>query len=132
VKFPVKQFMTSHPFTIGPDETAESAGRVMQTHGIHHLPVLRDGELVGMVSESDLRLSIAWSGASRPVYVRDAMRRDPFVVGPDSPMSPVARIMAEQRHDSAVVMSSGRVVGILCAFDALRALAELSTTRVSA
>ena len=104
----------------------------MQAHGIHHLPVLERGALVGIVTERDLRLSLACSSPSATVRVRDAMNRDPFIVGPDSPMSDVARLMADRRIDSAVVMSAGKVVGIVCAFDALHALAALSASRIGA
>ncbi|MGZ3477746.1 MAG: CBS domain-containing protein, partial [Polyangiales bacterium] len=72
--------------------------------------------------------SLACSGG-RPVRVRDAMSREPFIVGPESPISAVARLMADARVGSAVVMSAGQVVGILCAFDALNALARLTTPR---
>jgi acetoin utilization protein AcuB len=112
MRYTVEQFMTSHPFTTSPDDTAESAGQIMQAHGIHHLPVLREGALVGMVTERDLRLSIACSGVGRPVLVSDAMSSDPFIVGPESPVASVARLMAERRLGSTVVMYDGRVVGI--------------------
>jgi CBS domain-containing protein len=54
----VKEVMTNDPITIGPDASAAEAARLMLTRKIGCLPVLEDGELVGILTESDfLRLA---------------------------------------------------------------------------
>jgi CBS domain-containing protein len=34
----------------------------MEEHSIRHLPVINDGKIVGMLSESDLRLMLTFKG----------------------------------------------------------------------
>jgi CBS domain-containing protein len=120
----VQAHMTPTPWTVHADETAEQAARIMRLHGLRHLPVLEDGSLVGVLDHDELRVILAFGTPGKPVCVRDAMTRDPLVVQVDAPLGGVARAMAERHHDSAVVMAHGKVAGVLCVFDALRALAR--------
>jgi CBS domain-containing membrane protein len=54
----VKEVMTNDPITIGPDASAAEAARLMLARKIGCLPVVEDGELVGILTESDfLRLA---------------------------------------------------------------------------
>jgi len=46
--------MTSPAVTVTPDVPVRTAARLLHVHGIHHLPVVADGELVGMVTRRDL------------------------------------------------------------------------------
>lgn len=51
---PISRIMTTDPITIGPDESAAAARTLFETRHIHHLPVVDDGKLVGIVSSADL------------------------------------------------------------------------------
>jgi CBS domain-containing protein len=46
--------MTAPAVTITPERPAASAARMMLDHGVHRLPVVRDGVLVGIVTRADL------------------------------------------------------------------------------
>lgn len=45
--------MTSNPVTVDPDRTFGHAMLLMQDHHVRHLPVVDNGELVGIVSARD-------------------------------------------------------------------------------
>jgi CBS domain-containing protein len=51
---------TRSPVTIGPDERLSVARETMEEHSIRRLPVVKDGELVGILSIGD----VAWQDAS--------------------------------------------------------------------
>ncbi len=51
---PVSAVMTRAVLTVSPDTPIAEAARHMATRWIRHLPVVSDGELVGMVSQRDL------------------------------------------------------------------------------
>jgi CBS domain-containing protein len=51
---PVSRFMRRAPATIGPDADASAAAATMIELHARHLPVVRDGDLVGLVSATDL------------------------------------------------------------------------------
>jgi acetoin utilization protein AcuB len=121
----IGRYMTKQPWTVPSNISLFDASELMRQHGIRHLPVVDDGELVGLVSDRDLRLAHALGG--RPsARVRDAMTEPAFSVNADDPIADVARMMSERKYGSAVVVTrSGVVEGIFTAVDACRALAEL-------
>lgn len=122
----VAEFMTPAPHTIGYNQTLTAAHRLMREHRIRHLPVLKGGKLVGLVSERDLHLveTLREVDPDR-VTVEEAMSSEPFTVSPDTPVETAASIMADQKYGSAVVVDRDQVVGIFTTTDALRATVEL-------
>jgi CBS domain-containing protein len=54
----VRQWMTPDPVTIDPETTIEDAARVMFDHNFRHLPVVKDGRALGIVS---LRVLSRWA-----------------------------------------------------------------------
>ena len=53
-KLTVREIMTKHVVTIRPDQTVEDAALLLLGHRIGGLPVVRDGELVGIITETDI------------------------------------------------------------------------------
>ena len=51
---PVRDIMTSEVITVEPARTVEECMGLVTQHRIRHLPVLENGELVGMISIGDL------------------------------------------------------------------------------
>jgi len=54
----VRQWMTPDPVTIGPELTIDEAAQIMFDHNFRHLPVVKDGRPLGIVS---LRLLARWA-----------------------------------------------------------------------
>ncbi|HEY1574469.1 MAG TPA: CBS domain-containing protein [Pseudonocardiaceae bacterium] len=50
----VAEIMTANVYTCSPDDTVDHLAEVMTERRIRHVPVLRDGELVGIVSIGDV------------------------------------------------------------------------------
>ncbi len=50
----VSEIMTKHPLTVTPDTPIEVAARLMRRYKIASLPVLDEGQLIGIITESDL------------------------------------------------------------------------------
>lgn len=53
-KTPVKEVMTKDPITVTPDTTIEEAAVIMRDNEISGLPVVEDGKVVGIVTETDI------------------------------------------------------------------------------
>lgn len=125
---PIRDYMTPLPHVIGVEQTLATASRRMTQLGIRHLPVVDEGRLVGIVSERDIAhvLSLRSVDPSRAV-VEEAMTPEPYEVSPETPLSVVARKMAERRVGSVIVVEDGEVVGLLTSTDALGLLADLLT-----
>jgi CBS domain-containing protein len=53
----VRQWMTPDPMTIEPETSIEDAAKIMFEHNFRHLPVVKDGRSLGIVS---LRILAKW------------------------------------------------------------------------
>ena len=51
---PVKEIMLHAVTTVSPDESVNRVMNLMTHHRVRHMPVLRDGKLVGIVSIGDV------------------------------------------------------------------------------
>ncbi len=118
--------MSTSPHTIGAEQTLAEAAEVMRTHGIRHLPVLQGRQLVGVVSDRDLKIVEAFPDVKRDeVPVSEAIAQEAYAVAPDTAIVDVVDHMADHRYGSAVVVDGNDVVGIFTTIDALRALSDV-------
>ncbi len=58
---PVSEIMTENPFTIQPDDKIETCMSIMSDKHIRHLPVVKDGTVLGMISIGDVVTAIIQS-----------------------------------------------------------------------
>lgn len=122
----IGQFMTPLPHTIEFDQPLARAHELMRLHQIRHLPVTQNGKLLGLVSIRDLHLIETLRDVDPDeVPVEDAMAEEPFTVSPEEPLDAVARVMADHKLGSAVIVEDGQIQGIFTTVDALRALLRL-------
>jgi acetoin utilization protein AcuB len=122
---PVRDFMTTSPVTIGSDQSMAQASDLMREHGIRHLPVLAGGQLLGVISDRDVKIVESFPDVDpTELPVAEAIPQQAFVVAPDTPLDEVAREMGTHKYGSAVVMDGRQVVGIFTTVDACRALAK--------
>jgi len=122
----IKHFMTEAPHAIGHDQTLKLAHERMLQWGIHHLPVLDGGELVGVLSERDIALVQAISPKRvDEATASDAMSTEPYAVEPSASLESVAAQMAEHQYGCAVVMDHHKVLGVFTPLHALGLLAAL-------
>jgi acetoin utilization protein AcuB len=122
----ISHYMTKQPFTISPKASLAEAHQMMRDHNIRHLPVVDDGELVGIVSKGDLHLLETLAEFPlEAVEVEEAMTPNPFYVTADEPIDDVVEIMAEHKYGSAIILGRGGIEGIFTYVDACHALVDL-------
>ena len=67
----VRAAMTESPLTVSPTTTVEEATHLMLAHQISGLPVLEDGQLVGIITTSDvLQAFLEMTGSAAPGSIR--------------------------------------------------------------
>ncbi|WP_437650494.1 CBS domain-containing protein [Sorangium sp. So ce362] len=126
----IQDCMTRSPHSIGADQKVGLARTLMRGHRIRHLPVLRGGRLVGMLSERDIYwIETLKDQQGDDLLVSEAMSPCPYAVSPDARLSEVVREMAERKYGSAVVLDGPQVVGVFTTTDALAVLAALLAER---
>ena len=127
----VREHMTESPHSIGYDQPCSQAAASLKKNGIRHLPVLRGGALVGIVSDRDLFMLESLEDVdTTKLGVEEAMSQEVYAVAPETPLGEVLTTMAQKKFGSAVVMEGPRVVGIYTTVDVCRGFAELLAERV--
>jgi CBS domain-containing membrane protein len=127
----VRDIMSTDVITLIEDETLAHAKRCMDRGRIRHLPVIREGLLVGLVTHRDLlAASFSIFAEVEPVEQRrifvtvpvaEAMHRDVVTVGPDDSVAEAARILLDNKYGCLpVVGPAGELVGIVTEADFLR------------
>lgn len=76
----VREVMTRRLWALRPDDTVEQAAELMHRAGIHRVLVVEDGNLVGIVTVSDIARAVAERKVSGRTYVfnRDREFREPW------------------------------------------------------
>jgi len=123
----IKSVMTTFPFSVEAQASVSEALEFMQEHSIRHLPVTDDGQVVGLVSDRDIKLMLgpdfAYPDADE-LKVKDAMVPEPYAVELDARLDSVLAYMARHHVGSVVVMRHGRLVGMFTTSDACQAFAD--------
>lgn len=116
----VRELMSREVTTIGEDDALALALQLMGWNGIRHLPVVRDGRVVGMLSHRDV-LAHAHPEHREQVEgkVRDALSTPVVVAPPHMDPAEAAAIMVRERVDALPVVEAGTLLGIVTTTDLL-------------
>jgi len=131
----VRELMTGALVTVRPETPVLDARRLMVERQVRHLPVTREnGDLVGIVTDRDIRLSLPSQASSLSVWemnylltrltVERVMTTSVITVGPDRSAREAAQVMLDHRIGALPVTDAGRLIGILTETDLLRAFAH--------
>ena len=131
----VADVMVRDLITVSPDADLKEAVDHMNAAHIRHLPVVKSGRLVGIVSDRDIRLfGMAMSGdedgdlrfsIGLDVSVREVMQREPVLIDPDADVREVLDLMIEDRVGAIpVVDEDEHLLGIVSYVDMLKLLQD--------
>ena len=119
--FPIDRIMTSDPATVGPLDSIVNARRLLDNNFIHHLPVVEDGRLVGIISSSDLlKLHLLDNHLSiyERVTVDQIMETNVVVIEKGSTLRDAAeKLCMGHFHSLPVVDRRRHLIGIITASD---------------
>jgi CBS domain-containing protein len=110
----VKELMTREPASVGPDSTLGEVATLMKQEDCGSIPVVRDGRLVGIVTDRDIVVrAIAAGRDPKATAVSAVMSADPVWVTPDDDVKEAERIMADRQIRRLPVVEDGALAGIL-------------------
>lgn len=116
--------MTVMPHTVAENVSVKDALSMMREYSIRHLPVLKAGALIGVVTDRDIKLASGFTDAAK-LTVEEVMTQEPYAIPPQTPTDHVVATMAEHKYGCAIIcQENGKVVGVFTANDALRVLSE--------
>ncbi len=130
----------SHPIiSMAPDMPVHDALNMFKRERIRRAPVVKEGKLVGIVSDKDLLNASPSPASSLSVWemnyllskitVSEVMTKKVITVAEDTPIEEAARIMADNKIGGLPVMRDNHVVGIITETDLFKIFIELMGAR---
>lgn len=135
----VGEVMSKKLYTIKKSDSLKKAQDLMVQHSIRHLPVVDQGELLGIITESDVRGAFINQG--RPtgtgktgkvevlnpakMKVNDYMTRNPLVVVPETHIEDAALMIYKNKIGALPVIKRNKLVGIISIMDMLGIFVDL-------
>jgi len=135
----VGERMSKPVITISPDMPIAEALNMMKVEKVRRFPVVKEGKLLGVVSDKDL-LNASPSPVStlsiwemnyllNKITVSEVMVKNVLSVTEDTPIEQAARIMADNKIGGLPVMRDGGVVGMITETDLFKMFLELLGAR---
>jgi CBS domain-containing protein len=110
----VRDLMTPEPVSCRLEDVLAQAATLMRQEDCGSIPVVRDGALVGIVTDRDIVVrGIAAGKDPKTTPVSEVMSADPITIGPDADAAEAAKVMAERQVRRLPVVEDGRLIGIV-------------------
>lgn len=133
----VKNWMNRKVITVNAEDYMLDATKALKEHDIRMLPVVKDGKLVGVVTDRDLKRASPSDATSLEVHellyiianikIEEIMTRDPITVSHEYTVEEAAEILLKNKISGAPVLgTAGEVVGIITQTDIFRVLISLT------
>jgi len=136
----VKNWMSKDVITIDVNGSMTHASGLMKENNIRGLPVMKNGELVGVVTDRDLKKASASDANSLDIHellyliakikIKEIMTKDPITIPVDYTVEETAEVLLDNKLSGApVVNNKGNLVGIITQADIFRVLVSLTGVR---
>jgi acetoin utilization protein AcuB len=129
----VVDLMTNDPLTVTAAETVGKADELMAENNIRQIPVVNGRELVGIVTDRDVRAFLSDALLTQPeardralkTPVGDIMTTEPLFITPDDDLKDAVEMLIEQKFGAIPVVDEAEgLVGIVSYVDVLRGYLE--------
>ena len=118
----VSKRMTKDPVTATPEDLLIQAQLKMQKGNFRRILVVREGQLVGIITDRDMRKH---AGYLDRTTVAAAMSKKPTTVTPATTVEVAAQLLLKQKIGGLPVVENGRVVGVITTSDVLQAFLDV-------
>ena len=135
----VGERMSRPVISITRDMPIHDALALFKKEKIRRAPVLKDGKLIGIISNKDLLNASPSQATSLSVWemnymlskitVKEVMTREVLTVQADTPIEEAARLMADNKIGGVPVMKADKVVGMITETDLFKIFLELMGAR---
>jgi acetoin utilization protein AcuB len=125
----VADVMTANPLTLGPHDTIREAEEILNEHNIRQLPVVEGMDLVGIITDRDIRSFLSGRLFAKPedretamnTEVATVMTSKPISLSPDDDLRDAVDLLINEKIGGIpVVDEEERLVGIITYVDTLR------------
>ncbi|MFC7372044.1 CBS domain-containing protein [Fictibacillus iocasae] len=135
----LNEIMSRNVDVCHPDDNVYEAAVKMKNDNVGAIPVCRNGELMGVITDRDLAVRCIAEKRPGSTKVTDVMTKDLVTASPDMDLEEAAALMSSEQIRRLPVVESGKLVGIVSIGDlslhrqsdmaAGRALTDISENR---
>lgn len=128
----VRDIMNKRLLTVSPDDRVIHARRIMINENIARLPVVDNGNLVGMISDNEIAFSLSDIKKSIPLgrqkhqldelLIKNVMKTPVIWTEPDFTCKQVAKLMKQKNIGALPVLENGKLIGIISRTDLLKTI----------
>ena len=120
-------------WSIASNSMVFDAIQLMADKNVGALPVVDNGQLVGMISERDYTRKVTLRGkSSKDTPVRDIMTPEPLTVNVTGTISECMRVMTDSRIRHLPVMDGKKMIGLVSIGDLVRGIISAQTATIEA
>jgi len=126
----VQDWMSTDIITIEPDTPLRQINALMVHQKVRHLPVMQNGQIMGIVSQGDMRSAVSLSlGEDNYTMLRlvaeEIMTPNPMTISSQATVGQAAQVMLRYKINGLpVVDSQDKLVGIITESDILRLVVQ--------
>ena len=121
----VEDIMVQKVITIDPSATVKEAARLMNRHEIGCLIVVKQGKVMGIMTERDLLKKVVELGKNpEKTKVHDIMSKHLVVGAPHMEIPDAVRLMLQKKIKKLPIVTEGKIIGLVTLTDIAR------TTRI--
>ncbi len=133
----VKEWMATKPIVVDENTSIMKATQIMKENNIRRIPVVRDGHLIGIISDRDIKEAAPSKATTLDVHelyyllseikVKDIMTPDPITLKEDDSVEKAAVIMLENRISGMPIVDNDyHVVGIITETDVFKVMVSIT------
>lgn len=133
----VADVMTENPLTVGPQDTIRDVEDILDGHNFRQLPVVRGTELLGIITDRDIRSfiggrvfeSLEDRDRAMNTTVETVMTTKPVTLSPEDELRDAVELLIEEKIGGIPVVNGEEgLVGIVTHVDLLRCFLDYLET----
>jgi acetoin utilization protein AcuB len=135
----IRDIMSTNVVAVDEKTSLHDARKIMETHRIRRLPVMKKNKLVGLVTKHMLLEASPSPATSLSIHemhyllakmtVKEIMIKKPYTISPDMPAEEALQVGQEMGYGAFPVVEDGRLVGVVTESDIVRIMTRVLGVR---
>ena len=114
----LQEIMSKNVATISPQQSVAEAAQIMSQHNIGSIPVVQNGQCVGIITDRDITLRAAAKGANTTTTkVETIMSKNVVTATPQMDVHEASKLMADKQIRRLPIVENNKLTGIIAIGD---------------
>lgn len=117
---PLSSIMTKNVIVAGPDDKLSVARDIFKQNRVHHLPIVRGTELLGILTTYDMFKLVDLGTNYDKVIIKDVMTKHVATLEPEDKVGSAAELFLENLFHAVPIVKNNELKGIVTSFDIIK------------